>query len=102
MLENEEAARSLLESARDPANVPATSPADPANDPVIDGDEPANQRRRQILAVLRAARKLRTPAIAKELGCSEKTVKRELDARRAEGHIKFVGPTSTGDYRLKK
>jgi DNA-binding response OmpR family regulator/biotin operon repressor len=87
---------------RDPANVPATAPADPANDPANDGDDPANQRRRQILSELRKDRKLRTPAIAKELGCSEKTVKRELDALRAEGHIEFVGPTKTGYYRLKK
>jgi len=97
-LENEEAARSLIESSRDPANVPGTGPADPA----IDGDDPANQRRRRILAELRKDRKLRTPAIAKELGCSEKDVKRELDALRAEGHIEFVGPTKTGYYRLKK
>ena len=87
---------------RDPANVPATATADSANDPANDGDDPANQRRRQILAELRKDRKLRTPAIAKELGCSEKTVKRELDALRAAGHIEFVGPTKTGYYRLKK
>lgn len=89
-------------SGRDPVNVPPTVPADPANDPANNGDDPANQRRRQILAELRKDRKLRTPAIAKELGCSEKTVKRELDAVRAEGHIEFVGPTKTGYYRLKK
>lgn len=88
--------------SRDPAIVPATAASDPANVPANEGDDPANHRRRQILAELRKDRKLRTPAIAKELGCSEKTVKRELDALRAEGKIEFVGPTKTGYYRLKK
>jgi CheY-like chemotaxis protein/biotin operon repressor len=93
----------------DPANVPANGGDDPAtaanvpaNVPANEGDDPANHRRHQILVELRKERKLRAPAIAKELGCSGKTVKRDLDALRADGQIEFVGPTKTGYYRLMK
>jgi len=37
-----------------------------------------------------------------ELRCAYTTVKREVDALKAEGHIEFVGPSKTGHYRLAK
>jgi CheY-like chemotaxis protein/biotin operon repressor len=86
----------------DPVNVPAIAEHDPANDPANGHDDPANPRRQWILAELGRGRQLRAPAIASELGCSAKTVKRELDGLRAEGRIEFVGPSKTGYYRLKE
>lgn len=57
-------------------------------------------RRDRILDILRRGQKLRSCNIATELGCSAKTVKRELDALRTEGLVEFVGPTKTGTYQL--
>jgi len=57
-------------------------------------------RRELILTLLRQSGKMRSTNIASELGCSLKTVKRELDTLRLAGHIEFVGPSKTGTYRL--
>jgi DNA-binding response OmpR family regulator len=57
-------------------------------------------RREQILALLREGGQLRSTSIASHLGCSLKTVKRELDALRQSGHIEFIGPSKTGTYQL--
>jgi len=57
-------------------------------------------RQELILTLLRQSGKMRSTNIASELGCSLKTVKRELDTLRLAGHIEFVGPSKTGTYRL--
>jgi DNA-binding response OmpR family regulator len=57
-------------------------------------------RRELILSLLRETGCRRSLDIATELGCSLKTVKRELDELRLAGQIKFVGPSKTGTYRL--
>jgi FixJ family two-component response regulator len=57
-------------------------------------------RRQRILDLLRDGRKLRSTSIATHLGCSLKTVKRELDTLRLAGRIEFVGPSKTGSYQL--
>ncbi len=57
-------------------------------------------RRELILTLLRQSGRMRSTNIASELGCSLKTVKRELDTLRLAGHIEFVGPSKTGTYRL--
>ncbi|MFN6300945.1 MAG: HTH domain-containing protein [Planctomycetota bacterium] len=57
-------------------------------------------RRELILTLLRQSGKMRSTNIASELGCSLKTVKRELDTLRLAGHIEFVGASKTGTYRL--
>ncbi|AMV34976.1 Transcriptional activator protein CzcR [Pirellula sp. SH-Sr6A] len=62
-------------------------------------DSPLNRRNR-ILELLRDGAKLRSNSIASELGCSLKTVKRELDALRLAGRIEFIGPNKTGTYQL--
>lgn len=62
-------------------------------------DSPAG-RRDQILELLRDSGKLRSASIATHLGWSLKTVKRELDVLRLNGHIEFVGPNKTGTYEL--
>ena len=59
-------------------------------------------RSSQILSALKNGRKLRTPALATELGCSIVTAKRELDNLRANGTVEFVGPAKTGAYQLKQ
>ena len=66
--------------------------------PAQDFDE---GRRERILAELRKGEKLRAPAIAAKLGCATRTIKRELDALRAEGLIEFVGPSKTGYYQVR-
>jgi hypothetical protein len=40
--------------------------------------------------------KLRSTCIATHLGCSLKTVKRELETLRLAGKIEFIGPNKTG------
>lgn len=62
-------------------------------------DSPAG-RRDQILELLRESGKLRSASIASHLGCSLKTVKRELDELRLAGRIEFIGPNKTGKYQL--
>lgn len=57
-------------------------------------------RRDRILELLRDGAQLRSNSIASELGCSLKTVKRELDALRLAGRIEFIGPNKTGTYQL--
>jgi hypothetical protein len=44
--------------------------------------------------------KLRSTCIATHLGCSLKTVKRELETLRLAGRIEFIGPNITGTYQL--
>jgi predicted ArsR family transcriptional regulator len=56
-------------------------------------------RRELILSLLRDTGS-RSVDIATEVECSLKTVKRELDELRLTDHIKFVGPSKTGKYRL--
>lgn len=53
-------------------------------------------RRSQILSALKNGRKLRTRALAAELGCSIVTAKRELDGLRGQGTVEFVGPAKLG------
>lgn len=53
------------------------------------------------MAELRKGRQLRAPEIAARLGCSAKTIKRDLEALRDAAQIDFVGPPKTGHYRLK-
>jgi CheY-like chemotaxis protein len=57
-------------------------------------------RRDRIVELLRDGAKLRSNSIASELGCSLKTVKRELEALRLAGRIEFIGPNKTGTYQL--
>lgn len=70
---------------------------DPANS---GSDDPVFERRRRILDELAKGERLRAPALADRLGCSHSTVKRELEALKAEGRITFVGPSKTGYYVL--
>ena len=63
-------------------------------------DDPANEKREQILALIRSGARLRVPGFAERLRCSYATAKRDVDALKAEGRIEFVGPTKTGYYAL--
>jgi DNA-binding NarL/FixJ family response regulator len=63
-------------------------------------DGTPTSRRQEIFDLLREGGKLRSTCIATHLGCSLKTVKRELDALRWERRIEFVGPSKTGTYQL--
>jgi predicted ArsR family transcriptional regulator len=53
-----------------------------------------------ILSLLRETGSRRSIDIATGMGCSLKTVKRELDSLKLAGEVKFVGPSKTGTYRL--
>jgi DNA-binding IclR family transcriptional regulator len=57
-------------------------------------------RRLRILELLGDGGKLRSTCIANHLGCSLKTVKRELETLRLAGRIEFIGPSKTGTYQL--
>lgn len=63
-------------------------------------DDAANEKREQILALIRGGARLRVPGFAEKLRCSYATAKREIDALKAEGRIEFVGPAKTGYYTL--
>lgn len=65
-----------------------------------DSDDPTTERRDRILAELRRGEQLRAPGMADRLRCSHSTIKRDLDALKAEGKIIFVGPSKTGHYQL--
>jgi len=92
----------VVKDLRNTGSCPATDGRPNAGrDPVNTGpDDPVNERRRRILDELRKGEQLRAPALADRLGCSHSTVKRELEALKAEGRITFVGPSKTGYYTL--
>jgi predicted HTH transcriptional regulator len=69
------------------------------SDPIEIEDTPASRRQR-ILELLGDGGKLRSTCIATHLGCSLKTVKRELETLRLAGKIEFIGPKKTGTYQL--
>jgi Predicted transcriptional regulator len=54
----------------------------------------------KILQILADGRQIRLPAIASQIGKSERTVRRDLDSLRAAGKIEFIGSPRTGYYRL--
>ena len=96
----------------DPVNVPVRDPVkardpvkrgdnDPVNVPVIDPDDPVS-RRTWIVHQIASGRQLRAPQIAEEIGCSEKTAKRDLDSLKEEQQIEFVGAPKTGYYQLTR
>lgn len=95
-------ARIVVKDLRNTGSRHATDGRPNANcDPVNTGsDDPAIERRRRIVAELGKGEHLRAPALADRLGCSHSTVKRELEALKAEGRITFVGPSKTGYYKL--
>ncbi len=102
-------------TSRDPVNLaegdpvtdaddPVGAPLDPAtrsDDTVTDFEDP-EARKDWIFRQIAAGRELRAPQIAEEIGCSEKTAKRDLDALKDEGQIKFVGAPRNGSYRIKE
>jgi DNA-binding transcriptional ArsR family regulator len=59
-----------------------------------------SERRMKILQILADGRQIRLPAIASQIGKSERTVRRDLDSLRAAGKIEFIGSPRTGYYRL--
>lgn len=63
-------------------------------------DDPANEKREQIMSLIQGGERLRVPGFAEKLRCSYTTAKREVDALKAEGLIEFVGPSKTGYYAL--
>ena len=69
------------------------------SDPIEIEDTPASRRQR-ISELLGDGGKLRSTCIATHLGCSLKTVKRELETLRLAGKIEFIGPNKTGTYQL--
>jgi predicted HTH transcriptional regulator len=69
------------------------------SDPTEIEDTPSSRRQR-ILELLGDGGKLRSTCIATHLGCSLKTVKRELETLRLAGKIEFIGPNKTGTYQL--
>lgn len=83
--------------SRSTAHTRANADHDRAN---TGSDDPVNERREQILALVRAGERLRVPGFAEKLGCSYTTAKREVEGLKAEGRIEFVGPAKTGYYRL--
>ena len=84
-----------------PVNVPLNDPVD-SNDvgPVSESVDPAVARQEWILEQVTKGRKLRAPGFAAELGCSDRTVKRDLGI--LEPKIEFVGSPRTGYYQLRQ
>ncbi|MHB8974309.1 MAG: response regulator [Pirellulaceae bacterium] len=80
--------------ACNPGGQPASAPSDTFTDDVT------TDRCERILAELQKGERLRSPAIAARLGCTARTIKRDLDVLRAEGTIEFVGPSKSGYYRI--
>ncbi|MEX0718161.1 MAG: response regulator [Planctomycetaceae bacterium] len=87
--------------------VPDDPEKDPVNsgviDPVPDTEAcsgAAMDRHAWILNAFAQGRELRAPAIAEALGCSLATIKRDIDALKAEGKVEFVGSPRKGHYRL--
>jgi CheY-like chemotaxis protein len=65
----------------------------------IGREDAASDRRERILQELRAGERLRLPALAQRLHCSQSTIKRDIEAMKADGKIEFIGPTKTGHYK---
>jgi hypothetical protein len=83
-----------------PVIVPVDVPVDSAGaDPVSESADAAAARRKWILAQVTNGRTMRAPGFAAELGCSDRTVKRDLDM--LEDRIEFVGSPRSGYYQLR-
>lgn len=63
-------------------------------------NDPVENRKAKILAVIQSSPTLRIPGIANATGMSQATTKRVIETLKAEGKIEFVGATKTGCYRL--
>ena len=63
------------------------------------GNVEGGERSARLMSIVSSA-KLRSTCIANHLGCSLKTVKRELETLRLAGKIEFIGPSKTGTYQL--
>jgi hypothetical protein len=68
------------------------------SDPIEIENMPASWRQR-ILELLGDGSKLRSTCIAPHLGCSFKTVKREIETLRLAAMIAIIGPNKTGVYQ---
>lgn len=80
-----------------PVDVPVDSHDD---DPVSDKSaDAAAARRKWILEQVTKGRRMRAPGFATELGCSDRTVKRDIDV--LEDQIEFVGSPRSGYYQLR-
>ena len=64
-------------------------------------DDDVQVRSDQIIVQIRSGRSVRARAIAKAIRCSLRTVKRDLDALKAEGAVLFDGPSKIGRYSVK-
>lgn len=85
------------DTGRDPDDPDARSHDTDGREPDAGG---GGERRRHIVALLRANRGLQAPAIAGRLRCSLATAKRDLGALTRDGVVEFVGHARTGHYRL--
>jgi hypothetical protein len=94
------AAQSAAESVPDLDGTNVPNARDP-NDPNVTQGK-METRRYWILEQLRSGRELRAPDMARALGCSLRTVKRDLEFLKREGLVEFVGEPRTGHYRVKK
>lgn len=81
-------------------NGPVEPPGNGTVSDAVDGTlDKVAVRRQQLLKELKKEKKMRAPALAEALGCSERTVKRDINAL-GDG-VEFVGSPSSGFYRLK-
>ncbi len=85
----------------------SNSPMGAATNTLVRTEAPASdanqcKRRQWIVAQLRLQRKLRTPDIARELGCSVQTIRLDIESLRQAGRIEFVGAAKSGYYRPSK
>jgi len=79
-----------------------SDPNDPDRPRWRDPNGPNREARHNwILQQLALRRELRAPDIAKELGCSLKSAKRDLKSLANEGKIEFAGSSRSGSYRLR-
>ena len=78
-----------------PVNVPVDVPVDSDDaDSVSDSADAAVARQKWILEQVTKGRKMRAPRFAAELGCSDRTVKRDLDALESKSRVR--GFTAVG------
>jgi hypothetical protein len=82
------------------SNADAVDPlSGPVSGPVCDSDDPVTARRKRVLQAVIDGQKLRAPGIAKQVGCSVRTAKRDLEALNSK--VEFLGSPRTGHYRLR-
>ena len=74
---------------------------DPINDPINDPIK-LTEREKQLLQLLRESPELTRKVLAEKIGCSDSTIKRELQLLSEKGVLRRIGSKKTGVWVINR